>query len=420
MRKLLYAGVVIACLAFVASSSAATVQIGAVAPSGTAVGDCGGCTAFQQQTDAATPSYVVPAGYTGAISSWSILDPPSSCGYCAGTSIVRLRVFRPTSPTTYTLVGESVDETLPNDGAVHTFTTSIAVKPGDVIGIRSSVSGPNVVIHYASTHADDVEGDVIGDPSLGATIGGVAYPYEYTDNLLLNVAATVQTPVAAFVAPASSATTGQPVAFDASPSTSGATITDYSWNFGDGQTLDAQGTPATSHTYTTAGTFNVTLTITDSDGNTATVTHAVTVVLPTFAGSSLGATSLTAAKNGSVALSLACSSTAFQQCSDSAALYGSSGTLPASMSRAHPKPAKLLGSASVTIASGATIVEQLTLNKAGRKLLRKHRHFKARLILAATDNAARTFTSTVQVTVTRARPHAAAFQPLVAKVLELF
>ncbi len=257
MRKLLHVGLVIACLALVGSASAATVQIGAVAPVGTAVGDCGGCTAFAEHTDAATPSYVVPAGYAGAISSWSMLGPPSSCTLCAGTSIVRLRVFRPTStPNMYTLVGESVDETLPNDGAVHTFTTSIAVEPGDIIGIRTSDSGPNVVIDSASTHADDVEGDVIGDPGLGATIGGVTYPFEYSDDLRLNISATVQTPVAAFTTPPGAATAGQPVALDGSPSTSGGSITDYSWNFGDGQTFDAHGTAATSHTYAAAGTFN--------------------------------------------------------------------------------------------------------------------------------------------------------------------
>jgi hypothetical protein len=162
------------------------------------------------------------------------------------------------------------------------------------------------------------------------------------------------------------------------------------------------------------------LTITDSDGNSATVSHSVTVVLPAFAGSSLGATSLTAARNGTLTLSIACSATAFQQCRDDLALYGSSGTLPATVSSAHPKSAKLLGSASSTIASGATIVEQLQLNKAGRKLLRKHRHFNARLLLTATDNAARTLTSTIPVTITRAGRHAAPLRPIEALVFDLF
>jgi PKD repeat protein len=59
-------------------------------------------------------------------------------------------------------------------------------------------------------------------------------------------------------------TAGQPVSFDGSNSSdSDGTIVTYAWNFGDGST----GTGATpSHTYAGAGTFNVSLTVTDNDG----------------------------------------------------------------------------------------------------------------------------------------------------------
>jgi PKD repeat protein len=62
-------------------------------------------------------------------------------------------------------------------------------------------------------------------------------------------------------------------AFDGSLSSDpDGTITSYAWDFGDGGT----GTGATpSHTYTTAGTYPVTLTVTDDDDATGSVSHQV-------------------------------------------------------------------------------------------------------------------------------------------------
>ena len=67
------------------------------------------------------------------------------------------------------------------------------------------------------------------------------------------------------------ALTYQSIAFDGSGSTDNGTITNYTWNFGDGNT--GFGVKPT-HTYTTAGLFEVTLTVTDdtdlTDSNTTT------------------------------------------------------------------------------------------------------------------------------------------------------
>jgi PKD repeat protein len=81
-------------------------------------------------------------------------------------------------------------------------------------------------------------------------------------------------PVAAFA----SSATGLAVAFDGSGSSDpDGTISGYAWDFGDG----ASGTGRTaSHTYAGAGSYAVTLTVTDNAGATGSVSHTVTVTAP--------------------------------------------------------------------------------------------------------------------------------------------
>ncbi len=70
---------------------------------------------------------------------------------------------------------------------------------------------------------------------------------------------------------------GSTVSFDPTTSTQSAgSITSVSWSFGDGSTAFTRGSPAlTSHTYAVAGAYTVTLTLVDSFGNLATVSHSV-------------------------------------------------------------------------------------------------------------------------------------------------
>jgi PKD repeat protein len=86
-------------------------------------------------------------------------------------------------------------------------------------------------------------------------------------------------PVASFTVAPSSPTAGASATFSAAASTVGvgATITNYSWVFGDGQTANGANALSVSHTYAVVGNYTVTLTITDSLGRTATVTQSVTV-----------------------------------------------------------------------------------------------------------------------------------------------
>ena len=97
-----------------------------------------------------------------------------------------------------------------------------------------------------------------------------------------------QTPVASFVVSPTPVNLNVPALFDASASCAGplvngacnaasgptVTISQYAWAFGDGAT--ASGKTA-SHTYTTAGSFSATLTVTNSGGLAASATQQVVV-----------------------------------------------------------------------------------------------------------------------------------------------
>jgi PKD repeat protein len=89
-------------------------------------------------------------------------------------------------------------------------------------------------------------------------------------------------PVAANVLPTAAFTstvTGKSVALDASTSTdTDGTVVSYAWDFGDGTSQVASASATASHTYTTAGSYIVTLTVIDNSGGSATANHLTTIV----------------------------------------------------------------------------------------------------------------------------------------------
>jgi hypothetical protein len=147
-----------------------------------------------------------------------------------------------------------------------------------------TVANPRVGPAYWLVGSGTLTGapDAPSSPSLAGAIDEVAvYPTTLTaaqvarHHQLGTGTATNASPTASFTATAN----GLGVAVNGSASTdSDGTIASYSWNWGDSTPAGSEATA--SHTYGAAGTYPVTLTVTDNGGATATTTRSVTVTAP--------------------------------------------------------------------------------------------------------------------------------------------
>ena len=169
-------------------------------------------------------------------------------------------VFSPEAPTTRTTVQFNATASSPQAGSGRTIT-AYAWNFGDgstTNGVTTSHTFTAPGVYNVVLRVTDSAGET-GTTSSRVTVTG-------------------GTPTASFVFSPTAPTTTTAVQFNgtASSAPTGRTITGHAWNFGDGST-GTGGT--TSHTFTTAGVYNVALTVTDSEGDTDTTSSAVTVTV---------------------------------------------------------------------------------------------------------------------------------------------
>lgn len=150
------------------------------------------------------------------------------------------------------------------------------------------------VLEMSGQETVQLQPDLTADVSLKAGTGCVDFAYL--------AAGANAAPTAVATAKPTEARANQAVRFDGSRSTDDLAAAEdlhYAWDFADGETAEGQ---STTHRFTEAGTYEVTLTVTDPDGLSATDTVTVTVsdapaaadpgTLPTTGGGAAGAAAL--------------------------------------------------------------------------------------------------------------------------------
>jgi PKD repeat protein len=196
----------------------------------------------------------------------------------AGSHVYQVRIKDPFGNTLWSPISNSVTVT---SGTNAPPTASFTATPNGLsVAVNGSTStDPDGTIQtYAWKFGDNATATGQSASHTYAVSGTYNITLTVTDNAGASNSVTKPVTATGNAAPTASFTTtvnGLAVAVNGSSSSDqDGTIASYAWTFGDGAT--ATGATA-AHTYAASGTYNITLTVTDNAGATASATHAVKV-----------------------------------------------------------------------------------------------------------------------------------------------
>ena len=169
-------------------------------------------------------------------------------------------------------------EIVSGDAPSYGILTVNSTPSGAQIWISGSYVGYTPRTVYVPQGYQQVTITKTGYASASAAVYILPPPFRRTINVTLTpIGPAEEDPNAAFTYAPTNPAVGSWVQFDASSSSDpDGSIVSYAWSYGDGYT-DSALTPTAFHSFGAAGTYVVTLTVTDDDGHTDTMTQAVQV-----------------------------------------------------------------------------------------------------------------------------------------------
>jgi hypothetical protein len=312
-----------------------------------------------------------------------------------------------------------------NDVVSHVLTVRNAPQAKIAANVAVPLVGQQVTYSAAGSTGDpaiasyqwDLDGNGTFETNTGTTpsattayqsAGTRAVEVKVTDTLGHSAIASLQeivnqAPIAAFTDAPSPAFVGETVKFDGSSSSDDDPIADYAWDLDGNGTFetDTHGSPLATKKYTTPGTINVRLRVTDDHGVQNIVTHPV-VVNPaptTGTGSTTNTTNnpgpkvnitpkvVKVSKKGTVTLHVSCPK-AERECTGVLTLRRG----------AHASKA---GAGQFLAGGGQTAFVRVHLSRATLKLIKRHHPLKVKASAVARDLDGNAATSTATITVKR-------------------